>query len=435
MRNPFRSRASLVVLAALGVGACGSSDVSAEEARRIVVNGLIDAGQSAEVAECVADRALERHEPGELANSAGTTSAEVNASIAGILAGCTTDLSPPTTPPATPPPTTVVVPPTTVPATTVPELDPAFCAAGHDVQIVLTAAGLMDDPGPIAFEAWLSEALDRTELAVLTAPDGRDRDIHLTVHTELEDLRELAESVDYDVEAPGAPGDEADAIGVRIDEQRTLLEDVLQAGCGVDVGDTAEAQRLADDLMGLDIPTTTVPAGSTPDPAPSSTPGSTPGSAPSDTVPAGEIEVDHAETGILLDVPASWTAEAAGIADTQFGPATRFLLRGPDVGVFTNGSLDGEGVGIYAVDGTVDYVPLLAASTPAQACTLDREEPYDDGVYVGTLRYYRDCGGSAASVVVVGATDDDAEVAVYVEIRVASDSDPAIDLVLSTFYV
>jgi hypothetical protein len=417
MRNPFRSRASVLVLATLGVGACGSSDVTAEEARRIVVNGLIDAGQSAEVAECVADRALERHEPGELANSAGTTSTEVNASIAGILAGCTTDLSPPPMPPTTVPPTTV--PATTVPATTVPELDPAFCAAGHDVQIVLAAAGLMDDPGPIAFEAWLSEALARTELAVLTAPDGRDRDIHVTLHTELEDLRELAESVEYDVEAPGAAGDEADAIGVRIDEQRTLLEDVLQAGCRVDVGDTAAAQRLADDLIGLDVPTTTVATGS----------------APSDTVPSGEIEVDHAETGILLDVPASWTAEAAGIADTQFGPATRFLLRGPDVGVFTNGSLDGEGVGIYAVDGTVDYVPLLAASTPAQACTLDREEPYDDGVYVGTLRYYRDCGGSAASVVVVGAADDDAEVAVYVEIRVASDSDPAVALVLSTFYV
>jgi hypothetical protein len=424
MRTPLRSRVSVVVLAALAVGACGGSDVSAEQARRIVVNGLIDAGQPGDVAECVADEALARHEPGELANSAGTTSAEVNASIAAILAECYAERTPPTTPPpettAAPTPT---IPATTMPATTIPEqFDQAFCDASHNVQIVLAAAGLMNDPGPRAFEAWLDETLDRTELAVLTAPDGRNQDIHLTLRTEIEDLHELAESVDYDVDAPGAPAAEAEAIGARIQAQRELLEDVLETGCGVDLSDTDEAQRQAAELIALDVPTTTVP-------------GSTPGSAPPTSVPVGEIEVDHAETGILLVVPGHWTAESAGVADTPFGPATRFLLRGPDVSVFTNGSLDGEGVGIYAVDGTVDYNSLLAAAAPVQACTLDRDEPYDDGVYVGTLRYYRDCGGSAASVVVVGAADDDAEVAVYVEIRVAGDDDPAIDQVLRTFYV
>jgi hypothetical protein len=421
MRPSLRSRVSVVVLAGLAVGACGTDDVSADEAHRIVVNGLIDAGQPADVADCVADAALAIHAPGELANPEGTTSAEVNASIAGILAGCTADHTPPTTTvPTTTLPATTTTTTSTTTTTTVPELDPAFCAAGGDVLVVLAAAGLMDDPGPRAFEAWVAEALDRTELAVLTAPDGREQDIHLTLYDELDDLRRLAESVGYDVDPPGAPADEAEAIGVRIDEQRALLEDVMTSGCRTDVDDTAEAQRLADELLELDVPTITVP-------------GSAPGSAPPTTAP--EIVVDHAGTGFLVHVPATWTAEQGGIGDTAFGPATRFLLRGPDVSVFTNASFDGEGVAIYAVDGTADYMPLLAAATTSQACTLDREEPYDDGLYVGTLRYYRDCGGTAGSVVAVAAADDDAEVAVYVEIRVASDDDPAIDLVLSTFYV
>jgi hypothetical protein len=293
------------------------------------------------------------------------------------------------------------------------------------VQIVLAAAGLMDDPGPIAFEAWLDEALDRTELAVLTAPDGRARDIHITIRAELEDLRELAESVDFDVDTAGAPADAAEAIGGRVDAQRALLEDVLEAGCDVDVGDTAEAQRLADEVTALDA--TTPVATSTP--LPTTVPTTPPSSEPA------TIAVDHAGSGILVEVPEAWTAESGGVADTSFGAATRFLVRAPDVSVFTDGSLGGEGVAIYAVDGTADYSPLLAASPAAAACTLDREQPYDDGVYVGTLRYYRDCGGSAAAVVVAGVGDDDAEVAAYVEIRVAADTDPAIDLVLNSFYV
>ena len=421
MRPPLRSRVSVIVVAALAAGACGGRDVSAEEAHRIVVNGLIDAGQPAVVAECVADAALARHRPGDLVNSAGTTSAEVNASIAGILAGCTAARTPRPTPPATSAPTTTLATSTT----TTPELDPAFCRASHDVQIVLAAAGLMDDPGPIAFEAWLDEALDRTELAVLTAPDGRVRDIHLTIRGELEDLRELAESVDYDVDAAGAPADAADAIGGRVDAQRALLEDVLEAGCDVDADDTAGAQRLADEMIALDA---TTPA-ATSTPLPTTVPTTPPSSEPA------TIAVDHAGSGILVEVPEAWTAESGGVADTPFGAATRFLVRAPDVSVFTDGSLGGEGVAIYAVDGTADYAPLLAASPAAAACTLDREQPYDDGVYVGTLRYYRDCGGSAAAVVVAGVGDDDAEVAAYVEIRVAADTDPAIDLVLNSFYV
>src|SRR5690606_31983393 len=102
---------------------------------------------------------------------------------------------------------------------------------------------------------------------------------------------------------------------------------------------------------------------------------------------------------------------------------------------FTSPGLNGEGVRIDALDGSVDYAALLAASPVVAACTLDHEEAYDDGLYVGTLRYYRECGGSAAWVVTVGAADADNQVAVYVEIRVPRADDPAVEIVLSTFYV
>ena len=57
--------AAVAAAALLVVTACGGSDVTADEARRIIVAGLIDdAGLSRDVAECVADRALDRHEMG-----------------------------------------------------------------------------------------------------------------------------------------------------------------------------------------------------------------------------------------------------------------------------------------------------------------------------------------------------------------------------------
>jgi len=405
--------AAVSVTALLTLAGCGSDSVSSDEARRIVVSGLIDAGQSPDVAACVANTALERHSPGDLVNTSGTTSAAVNASIGVIVAACTAELTPPTSPPPTVPSTTV--PATTTPATTIPPLDPTACAAGQAVLVALDAAALIDDPGPAAFEAWLDEARARAELAVLATAEAELRELHRSIQAAIGELDQLAAANGYDASAPDV-ADRANAIGTELD---TLAADVTRAnaehGCDADPNGAADAAVLAAQLIALDDvpPPTTIPT----------------------TVPAADIEVRHAGSGIVVSVPAGWTGERGGVAATPFAPSTRFLIRAADPAVFDGGRFDGTGVAIYAVDGTVDVGAVLAASEPARYCTLAGERAYDDGVYVGVRREYTDCGGTPVSIVVVGAADNAARVTTYVEVRAASLTDRAVDVVLNSFYV
>lgn len=413
----MRARIVAVSAATLltATAACGGDDVSSADARRIVVSGLIDAGQPPDVAECTADAALARHSPGELANASGTTSEAVNASVAGLLAGCLGDLTPPTTlPPTTLPPPTTTLPATTVPATTTPpELDTAFCSAGTDVLVVVGAMTMMSEAEAPSTAGVLDELVDRTELTVLTAPDGELQDLTIELHDAAEALHAAAEAVQFDPAAlestdPAAEAAELLDLGADL---RAVLEQRCEGGFDGDV--TAKAEALADELLALDdvAPATTTP---TTDPP---------------------VEVEHAETNIVVTVPGDWSGESAGIADTQFGPATRFLVRAPDPAVFTEGRFDGEGVAIYALDGTVDFNAMLAAAGPARSCTLADERAYDDGIYVGVARQYTQCGGAPVSIVLIGATDDDAQVSTVVEIRTANLDDRSIDLVLNSFYV
>lgn len=407
--------AAALALGAGSLAACGGDDVTVDEARRIVINGLIEAGQPPAVAACVAAAALAEHAPGDLVNEAGTTSAEVNASVAGMVAECTTALAPP-------PPPTLAVPVTSTttpspPTTIAVALSPALCATAADVLVALDAASLMDDPGPAAFEGWVTEAVDRAELALLTAPDGELRDVHVSLHSTLEEFRDLAAANDFDSSAPDPDG-AADALAAELDGLAVELRMQIDAGgCEIDPRDTTEAEALAAELEALDAiapPTTS--------------------SGPTTSIPA-DVDVNHLGSRIAVSVPAEWSGESGGVAATPFGQTTRFLVRAPDPAVFDEVRVDGAGMAIYALDDTVDFNAMLAASGPARTCTLAGEAAYDDGVYVGVRREYTDCGGTPVAIVVVGAADNDAQVAAYVEIRATALDDRAIDVVLNSFYV
>lgn len=403
-----------VAVGLLAAAGCGSDDVSADDARRIVVNGVLETGRPAEVAECVADLALARHEPGELVNTEGRTSDEVNASVAGIVADCTAQHAPPTTAPGTTTTTSTVV------TTTAPErLDAAYCEASRDVLVVLQAADLMEHPGVAAVAGWFDEALDRTELATLVAPSGRLQDIHVVLNTELARADALAAELGYDITADDSGiADESTAVGERIQAQRELLVDVVSSDCDPGFADPEVITQLADELAGELL--------ALEPPAPATT-------APVTTTPGRDaVPITNDVSQMALTVPSAWAQEQVDPGGTG---VPRALVRTDDLATFTAPGLNGEGVRIDALDGSIDYLPLLAASPAPAACTLDHEEPYDDGLYVGTLRYYRDCGGSAAWVVLVGAADVDSQVAVLVELRVPRADDPAVEMVLSTFYV
>lgn len=405
----------MVLAAATVLAGCGSEAVSADAARRIVVAGLIDAGQPSDVAACTADAALERHAPDELVNESGTTSDEVNASIAAIVADCADSLAAPTVPPTTVATTT----PATAPPSTTATYDSAVCTAGVSVLVLGQAADALDlagEPGPAAFEGWIREALDRTELGVLTAPAGPLRDVNLEMHATAEELLDVSEASGFAIDDPAIV-----ELGERLAQQAAELSGLLEVGCpGVDLADTDAAEALAEELLALDeaATATTVP---------------TPTTVAEPELP--DVDVSHAEAGIDVTVPAAWSGERGGTADTRFGPATRFLVRAADPAVFDEGRFDGTGVALYARDDTADASALLAASATAQSCRLVGEVPYDDGVYTGVRREYDECAGTPVAIVVVGAVDDDARVATYVEIRVESFGDRAVDLVLNSFYV
>lgn len=405
----MRHRIAAVAAVALLAAACGGADVTGGEARAIVVDGLLSAGYAPAVATCAADAALAEHSAGELANASGTTSEAVNASVAAIIADCTARLAPPTSPPTTTtpvtsPPTTEAIGPFTV----------AACTASHATVVVVDAARAIDEPGPAAFEAWVREAQQRAERAALVAPRGELGDLQEALQTAVDEFAALAAANEYtaSISEDGAADELVDEINELTGEIRTLL----RAGCpAIDVDDRTAAEALAAELTALDEPPPTT--------------------APPTTVQLPDVPVHHAASGIRVDVPGAWTGETGGVADTRFGPDTRFLVRAPDPAVFAEGRFDGTGVSIHARDDTIDFLGMLAATATAQGCTFASETAYDDGVYVGIRREYTRCGTTPVTIVVVAAVDDHARVATVVEVRAAAPGDRAIDLVLNSFYV
>jgi hypothetical protein len=420
MLGPRSARVAALAGAALLLVACGGGGVSSEEAREIIVAGLVDdAGLARDVAECVADGALAEHDPGDLVNERGITSDAVNESVAAITAGCLAEHAP------APPPTTVpaTVPTTTVPATTTASTVPldltAFCDAAHDLVVVIRADDHMDDPGPPALEELVTEGLDRAELAVLTAPDNAYQEAPLEIVDRFEQFRDTLAEVGFDIEADetvlASLEDDAEALSDGADELTAVLAGDCEMGDGVGDDLDTEAAELAADLIALDDTDTSVPSDS-----------SVPGGAP-----AGDYTAVFDEaTNIEVRVPAAWSAQESGVE----AGGRRYLVRSDDLAAFNAPGVAGDGVRIVGVDGT-DYAALLAGIAPSQSCTLDGEDVYDDGVYVGTVRMYSACAGGSVTAIVVAAADDEAEVSALVEIHLTTPNDAAIDEIVSTFYV
>jgi len=396
--------AAVAAAALLVVTACGGSDVTADEARRIIVAGLIDdAGLSRDVAECVADRALDRHEPSQLVNEDGTTTDAVNASVQAILADCLDELAPP-------PPTTVPPEPTPVPTTAPVDLT-AYCTALYDAAVAFRAADQVQPPGPVSARRWFDLTRNRLESAVAQAPTPAQQARPLALIDLVERYRRLMADADFVVGS--VPPDRIAELAPDIIAATDELSAFVEGDCGRPIA-AADVAALADELALLDVPPTTVPS----------------------TEPAdGVVEANHATTGIRFSVPRTWADEEGGVAATPFSPTTRYLIRSADLATFRGGSFDGRGVAVYAVDGTVNFGSFLSNSEPSLHCTIDRAEPYDDGVYVGTIQFFEDCDGSTPRIIVVGAADTDANVALYLELRVGSDADPAINIVLDSFFV
>ena len=400
--------------------ACGSSEPSADEARDKLMDRLTESGVSAPVATCIVDEALERFEPGELVNTSGQASAEVDAALGDIVVECSTReprSAATTIPEATDteiiagtsiPDTTIpetTVPDTTVPDTTVPDTVPdvdltAFCVASEDVLIGLLAGDAFEAPAPATMEAFFAELMDRIELAIVKAPTAEFAVQPIQLLAAIQSFDAVHAASGYDVLLFGEEqlADEGDVVASVQAELEIFLEN-CETGTDID----AEASALASELTAL-------------------------GGAP---VPPGDDRIRRSESVDLLissDVPALWTSELSETVDDR-----RIFIVATDAERFTT-SWGVDGVRFTGLEATVGYVPLMDESDAARECTLAVEEDFENLQYIGKLRRYEGCG-EGTEAVVIGANDIDGEGTVVVELQMVEFDPAVLGLIVISFVV
>lgn len=400
------SFATVLIAITSAAFACGGSEPSAEQAREILMKQLRDSGVARDVAMCISDESLERFEPGELVNSSGEATPEINAAVAQIVAECTA--SDTTVPSATVPETTLpettepatTAPEATVPVTTVPDIDlETFCGSSEDVFVALRAADLFDEPTPATMQAYFSELIDRIELAIITAPNSDFATQPNELLDAVEAFDELLAGVDYDsaqVDEDPLPA-ESEIVETTTDELEAFLNDNCDTGSDID----AETSELADELIAL---------------AGDITPGED-----------GIRSAESVDLFISSDVPATWTSEAGETVDDR-----RVFIVATDAEAFkTSWGIDG--VRFTGMDTTSDFLTLMDDTDAFRECTLLAEEAYGDGVYTGTLRRYEGCG-EGTEAVIIGANLVDGEGTVLVEVQMV-EFDPAVLETITTSFV
>ncbi len=134
---------------------------------------------------------------------------------------------------------------------------------------------------------------------------------------------------------------------------------------------------------------------------------------------------------ISVSIPASWT-EVNGEPNPNFGPS---IWASPDI----QGYLDTWEVPGIVVESAPDRSAseidvLLQERDFSEACEDLGAEPYDDGLYVGTLQIYGNCGGTGTYYIILAASPADADYLVRVEVQAPSQRDlEAADEALATF--
>jgi serine protease Do len=142
------------------------------------------------------------------------------------------------------------------------------------------------------------------------------------------------------------------------------------------------------------------------------------------------------DTGLLVvDVPTAWGDLQTETVSDEAGEYAQ-ILAAPDVQQFLE-TFDVPGMS-FAIDLaaqlTVD--DWLAASDYSAACTSDGAEPYDDGLYTGSLQVWYGCGGTGAVLAVIAAGPPTGEFSVRVVVQALSDADlEALDRIVQSFRV
>lgn len=134
---------------------------------------------------------------------------------------------------------------------------------------------------------------------------------------------------------------------------------------------------------------------------------------------------------ISVSIPASWT-DVNGEPNPNFGPS---IWASPDLQGW-NDTWDVPGIIVEsAPDRSASEIDLLLQERDLSgACEDFGSEPYDDGLYGGTLQIWGNCGGTETIYIVLAATPFDADYLVRVEVQAPAPRDlEAADEALATF--
>lgn len=136
---------------------------------------------------------------------------------------------------------------------------------------------------------------------------------------------------------------------------------------------------------------------------------------------------------ISVSIPVAWS-EVNGAVNEGFGPS---IWAAPSIqGWQESWAVPGIIVESSAELTSADIPALLAARDFSQVCVDLGAEPYDDGLYAGTLQVYSECGGTETVYVVLAASPIDASLdyLIRVEIQAVTAADlEAADEALNTF--
>lgn len=136
---------------------------------------------------------------------------------------------------------------------------------------------------------------------------------------------------------------------------------------------------------------------------------------------------------ISVSIPTEW-AEVNGTPNPEFGPS---IWAAPNIQQWQD-TWDVPGIIVESsADFTSADIPnLLATRDFSEACEDLGAEPYDDGLYAGTLQIWGNCGGVGTYYVILAASplDTAQDYLVRVEVQAPSDRDlEAADEALATF--
>jgi len=153
---------------------------------------------------------------------------------------------------------------------------------------------------------------------------------------------------------------------------------------------------------------------------------------------SGEFTSVSDDSGtIFVDVPVEWSDIDGAPITLDDGTELQNISAAPDLSAFF-GDWQSPGLSL-----TVTY----EAMTPdemldqllggaAEACEDAGRDDYDDGLYLGRVQYYSNCGGVGAATIGIAASPPDGGFTAFVIVQLASEADIAVlDRIVQTFSV